>query len=38
VLIYENTVDGLLDDIDADRLVEEIEAAFSENECGRGKP
>jgi len=38
VLIYENTVDGLLDDIDADRLVEEIDAAFSENSVGAVSP
>ncbi len=38
MLIYENTVDGLLDDIDADRLVEEIEAAFSEKNVAGVSP
>ncbi|QZA89517.1 DUF2075 domain-containing protein [Salinarchaeum sp. IM2453] len=38
MLIYENTVEGLLDDIDADQLVEEIDAAFAEQEIGGVSP
>jgi DUF2075 family protein len=38
MLIYENTVGGLLDDIDADQLVEKIDEAFAENEVGRVSP
>jgi len=38
VLIYENTVAGLLDDIDADRLVDEIDAAFDNSDVGSVSP
>lgn len=31
MLLYENTVDGLLADIDADRLVDNIDAAFEQH-------
>jgi len=38
MLIYENTVAGLLDDIDADRLVEKIDAAFADADIGGVSP
>lgn len=38
MLIYENTVEGLLDDIDADQLVEEIDAAFEDQGVGGVSP
>lgn len=38
MLIYENTVGGLLDDIDADQLVEEIDAAFADSGMGGVSP
>lgn len=38
MLIYENTVGGLLDDIDADRLVKEIQAAFAAAGIGGVSP
>lgn len=38
VLIYENTVGGLLDDIDADQLVEKISANFADEGVGGVSP
>lgn len=38
MLLYENTVGGLLDDIDADELVENIDAAFAEQNIGGVSP
>jgi hypothetical protein len=38
MLIYENTVGGLLDDIDADQLVDEIDAAFEDKGVGGVSP
>lgn len=38
MLIYENTVGGLLDDIDADQLVEKIDRAFTDKGVGGVSP